>query len=62
MATENPWRAQKIQRELSKLGIRVSLATIARYLPKPHPGRARGASRWHAAGLEIAPQRATASA
>jgi hypothetical protein len=40
MATENPWRARKIQAELSKLGIEVSLATIARYLPraKPDPG------------------------
>jgi hypothetical protein len=34
MATENHWRARKIQAELSKLGIRVSLATISRYLPK----------------------------
>ena len=34
MATENRWRARKIQAELSKLGIRVSLATISRYLPK----------------------------
>jgi transposase InsO family protein len=34
MATENRWRAGKIQAELSKLGIRVSLATISRYLPK----------------------------
>jgi hypothetical protein len=34
MATENCWRARKIQAELSKLGIRVSLATISRYLPK----------------------------
>jgi transposase InsO family protein len=40
MATENRWRARKIQAELSKLGIRVSLATISRYLPKvaPDPG------------------------
>jgi transposase InsO family protein len=40
MATENRWRARKIQVELSKLGIRVSLATISRYLPKadPDPG------------------------
>ncbi len=30
MATENRWRARKIQAELSKLGIRVSLATISR--------------------------------
>jgi transposase InsO family protein len=34
MATENRWRARKIQAELSKLGIGVSLATISRYLPK----------------------------
>jgi transposase InsO family protein len=40
MAAENRWRARKIQAELSKLGIRVSLATISRYLPKakPDPG------------------------
>ena len=37
MATENPWRARKIQAELAKLGIRVSLATISRYLPKAEP-------------------------
>ena len=37
MATENLWRARKIQAELSKLGIRVSLATISRYLPKAKP-------------------------
>ncbi len=37
MATENRWRARKIQAELSKLGIRVGLATISRYLPKPEP-------------------------
>ena len=28
MATENPWRARRIQAELEKLGIRVSLATV----------------------------------
>ena len=41
MATENHWRARKIQAELSKLGIRVSLTTISRYLPKaePRPGQ-----------------------
>jgi transposase InsO family protein len=33
MATENRWRARKIQAELSKRGIRISLATISRYLP-----------------------------
>ena len=37
MATENRWRARKIQGELSKVGIRVSLATISRYLPKAAP-------------------------
>ena len=37
MATENHWRARKIQAELSKLGIQVSIATIARYLPKSKP-------------------------
>ena len=37
MATENRWRARKIQAELSKLGIDVSLATISRYLPKGKP-------------------------
>jgi hypothetical protein len=37
MATENQWRARKIQAELLKLGIEVSLATIARYLPKAKP-------------------------
>jgi hypothetical protein len=45
MATENGWRARKIQGELSKLGIRGSLATISRYLPKasPDPGNQQ---RW----------------
>jgi len=38
MATENAWRARKIQAELSKLNIRVGLATISRYLPRPGPG------------------------
>ncbi len=37
MATENCWRARKIQGELMKLGIRISLATISRYLPKIKP-------------------------
>jgi transposase InsO family protein len=37
MATENPWRARKIQAELAKLGIRLSLATLSRYLPKVEP-------------------------
>jgi len=34
MATENCWRARKIQAELMKLGIRVGLATVSRHLPK----------------------------
>ena len=34
MATENCWRARKFQAELMKLGIRVSLATVSRYVPK----------------------------
>lgn len=34
MATENCWRARKIQAELMKLGIRVSVATVSRYVPK----------------------------
>jgi hypothetical protein len=37
MANENRWRARKIQGELSKLGIGVSLDTISRYLPKAEP-------------------------
>jgi transposase InsO family protein len=41
MATENGWRARRIQGEIAMLGLRVSLATISRYLPKarPDPGR-----------------------
>jgi transposase InsO family protein len=38
MATENGWRARKIQAELSKLGIRLGLTTISRYLPKVDAG------------------------
>jgi transposase InsO family protein len=37
MATENCWRGRKIQAELVKLGIRVSLATVSRYVPKTKP-------------------------
>ena len=37
LATENRWRARKIQGELAKLGIRIGLATISRYLPKATP-------------------------
>jgi transposase InsO family protein len=38
MATENGWRARKIQGELSKLGIHLGLTTISRYLPKIDAG------------------------
>jgi putative transposase len=38
MATENGWRARKIQAELSKLGIHLGLTTISRYLPKVDAG------------------------
>lgn len=34
IAAENPWRARRIQAELEKLGTKVSLATVSRYLPK----------------------------
>ena len=37
MATENCWRSRKIQAELMKLGVRVSLATVSRYVPKTKP-------------------------
>jgi transposase InsO family protein len=45
MATENRWRARKIQAELMKLGIRVSLATVSRYVPKPTPDTSQQ-QRW----------------
>ncbi len=34
LASENPWRARRIQAELEKLGFTVSLATVSRYLSK----------------------------
>jgi transposase InsO family protein len=37
LAAENPWRARRIQAELEKLGIKVSLATVSRYLTKRGP-------------------------
>ena len=36
-ATENGWRARKIQAELEKLGVRIGLATVSRTLPKQNP-------------------------
>ena len=33
-ASENGWRARKIQAELEKLGFSVSLVTVSRYLPR----------------------------
>ena len=37
MTRENSWRARKIHAELMKLGFRVSLATVSRYVPKTKP-------------------------
>ncbi len=37
LASENGWRARKIQAELEKLGFTVGLATVSRYLPKRKP-------------------------
>jgi transposase InsO family protein len=45
LATENPWRARRIQAELEKLGIRISLATVSRYLPKREAGHNQ-TQRW----------------
>ena len=36
-ASENGWRARKVQAELEKLGFSVCLATVSRYLPKRNP-------------------------
>ena len=44
MATENGWRARKIQAELMKLGIRVSLATDVALRPED-PARPNSATR-----------------
>ncbi len=45
MATENCWRARKIQAELMKIGVRVSLATVSRYVTKTKPD-ATQQQRW----------------
>ena len=45
LANENGWRARKIQAELEKLGLRVSLATVSRYLPRRKPDREQR-QRW----------------
>lgn len=37
MATENRWRARRIQAELENLGMRLSLVTVSRYLPRREP-------------------------
>ncbi len=44
-ADENGWRARKVQAELEKLGFRISLATVSRYLPKRRPDHDRR-QRW----------------
>ena len=36
-ANENGWRARKVHAEVEKLGFRVSLAAVSRYLPKANP-------------------------
>ncbi len=45
LASENDWRARKIQAELKKLGFTIGLATVSRYLPNraPDPGKQQ---RW----------------
>ena len=45
LASENGWRARKIQAELEKLGFTVSLATVSRYLPKKPPDQGKQ-QRW----------------
>jgi putative transposase len=44
-ASENGWRARKVQAELEKLGFSVSLTTVSRYLPKRNPGHEQR-QRW----------------
>ena len=48
MATENPlWGEERIASELIvKLGIRISLRTVRKYMPLHRPGIPRGDQRW----------------
>jgi hypothetical protein len=48
MARENPvWGQERIANELLlKLGLRVSPRTVAKYMPRPAPGRPEGGQRW----------------
>jgi putative transposase len=48
MARENPvWGQERIANELLlKLGLRVSPRTVAKYMPRPAPGRPRGDQLW----------------
>lgn len=49
MRRDNGWSADQIARELrTKLGLRLSSRTVAKYLPKDAPGRPRGRGdqRW----------------
>jgi putative transposase len=48
MARENPgWGQERIANELLlKLGLQVSPRTVAKYMPRPAPGRPRGDQRW----------------
>ncbi len=41
MATENPWRAPRIARELRRLGIDVHADTVRRYMPRIPPTEAQ---------------------
>jgi transposase InsO family protein len=46
LASENLWRARRMQAELEKLGFHVSLATVSRYLPKRSPPDVDQRQRW----------------
>ncbi len=53
-ANENGWRARRIQAELGKLGINVSLATVSRYLPKRNPDHDQH-QRWKTLDIDMTP-------